>query len=137
MSFELQRRKHIDDELRKIARRELRRASDTLSRSDPGAFGTSVHEARKSVKKVGAVLEVIEWSGGSVPGRDRKRLERAGRELSALRDSAAIIDTFDRMRRRYPKRLPEHTYGILRRGLVEAREQRERRARHDRVASDV
>jgi CHAD domain-containing protein len=137
MSFELHRRKHIDDELRSIARRELRRASDTLSKADPGAFSTGVHEARKRAKKVRAVLEVIERSGGDVPGKDRKRLERAARELSALRDSAAIIETFEGVRRRYPKRLSEHTYGILRRGLVQAREERGRRARRDGVASDA
>jgi CHAD domain-containing protein len=54
-----------------------------------------------------------------------------------MRDSAAIIQTFDAVRRRYPKRLSEHTYGILRRGLVQASEQRERRARHDGVLSDA
>ena len=72
MSFELHQRKHIDTELRKIARRELRRASGTLSDSESGAFGASVHEARKRAKKVRAVLEVIERSGGGVPGKDRK-----------------------------------------------------------------
>ena len=137
MSFELHKRKHIDNELRKTARRELRRASETLSKGDPGAFSISVHEARKRVKKVRAVLEVIERSGGDVPGKDRKRLEGAGRKLSALRDGAAIIGTFDRVRRRYPKRLPEHTYGILRRGLVRAHDLRERRARRDGVVSDA
>jgi len=137
MSFELHQRKHIDDELRRITRRELRLASATLSKSEPSAFGTSVHEARKRAKKVRAVVEVIERSGGDIPGKDRKRLERAARELSALRDSAAIIDTFDAVRRRYAKRMPEHTYGILRRGLVQAREQRERRARSDGVTSDA
>jgi CHAD domain-containing protein len=137
MSFELHQRKHIDDELRKIARGELRRASDTLLGSDASAFNTSVHEARKRVKKVRAIVEVIERSGREVPGKDRNRLQGAARELSALRDSAAIIETFDRVRRRYSKRLPEHTYGILRRALVQAREQRERRARRDGVASEA
>ena len=62
---------------------------------------------------------VLETSGREVPRRDRKRLTSAARELSRVRDGTAIIDTFDRVRRRYPKQLPEHTYGILRRGMVE------------------
>jgi len=63
--------------------------------------------------------------------KDERQLKLAGRELSVLRDADAIIDTFDRVRRRYPNRLPEHTYGILRRSLVRAAERRERTARHD------
>ena len=62
-----------------------------------------MHESRKAVKKVRAALEVLEHSGTEIPSRDRKRLKKAARELSALRDSTAIIDTFDRVRRHYPK----------------------------------
>ena len=134
MSFELQKRKHIDGELKKIARRQLHRASETLVCSDAGTFRTAVHESRKSVKKVRAILTVFEESGADIPRKDEKRLKRAGRELAVLRDGAAIIETFDRVRRRYRSRLSEHTYGILRRGLVRAGELRERQARRDGVA---
>src|SRR5207249_4587278 len=72
-----------------------------------------------------------------VPRKDRRRLRKASRELSRLRDSAAIVETFDRVRRRYAKRLPEHTYGILRRALVEARDRRERSALRDAVLDRV
>src|ERR1044072_4054971 len=134
MSFELQKRKHIDTELKRIARRQLHRASEMLVRSDAGTFGTAVHESRKSVKKVRAILTVLEESGAEIGRKDKKRLKRAGRELSVLRDGAAMIETFDRVRHRFPSRLPEHTYGILRRGLVRAGELRERQARRDGVA---
>jgi CHAD domain-containing protein len=99
------------------------------------AFENGVHESRKSVKKVRAVAQIFRRSGAEVPSKDMKRLKAAARTLSALRDSAAIIETFDRVRRRYPKRLPEHTYGILRRGLVQARDRQMRRARRDGVVS--
>ena len=87
-------------------------------------FESAVHESRKSVKKVRAVAAFLEQAGAKLPRKDRKRLKSAARALSRLRDSAAIIDTFDRVRRRYPKQLSEHTYGILRRGLVGARNRR-------------
>ncbi len=131
MSFELHQRKHIDGELRSIARRQLRRASDTLRSANANTFDTAVHESRKSVKKVRAIVRVLEESGAAIPRKDRKRLKRAARELSRLRDAAAILETFDRVRRRYPKRLPEHTLALLRGSLIRAREDKARRARAD------
>jgi CHAD domain-containing protein len=133
MSFELHERKHIDDELRKMSRRQLRRAGETLAGANASTLKTAVHESRKSLKKVRAILQVLEQSGADVSRKDEKRLKRTARELSALRDAAAIIDTFDRVRRRYPTRVPEHTYGILRRGLSRAAELRERQARREGV----
>jgi CHAD domain-containing protein len=137
MSFELSQRKHIEDELRRIVRRLLRNATRALSTSDGSKFGSAVHESRKSVKKVRAVAALLEQAGAALPRKDRKRLKSAAGALSRLRDSAAIIDTFDRVRRRYPKQLPEHTYGILRRGLVSARDRQERCARRDGVVGDA
>ena len=137
MSFELHERKHIDDELRKIARRQLRDANDALTARKAVAFETRVHESRKSVKKVRAVLEMLERAGAEVPRKDRKRVKKAAQVLSAVRDSAAIIETFDRVHRRYPKRLREHTYRILRGALVRSRDRQERRARRNGVVASA
>ena len=64
-------------------------------------------------------------------------MKSAARALSRVRDSTAILDTFDRVRRRYPKQFPEHTYGILRRGLVAARDRREAHAQRDGVVAEA
>lgn len=135
MSFELQHRKHVHKELKGIARRQLGRASSMLATSSVGTFKTAVHESRKGVKKVRAILNVLEQCGAQIARKDAQRLKQAGRELSALRDATAIVETFDRVRRRYPTSLSEHTYAVLRRGLVRAGEQQERRARRDGVAT--
>ena len=136
MSFELHQRKHIEDELTKIVRRQLRNTTRALTTAADSNFGSAVHESRKSVKKVRAVAAVLEQAGATLPRKDRKRLKSAASALSRLRDSAAIIETFDRVRRRYPKQLPEHTYGILRRGLVGARHRLEARAQRDGVIGE-
>jgi CHAD domain-containing protein len=137
MSFTLHQRKNIEDELRNTARRQLRRGSEALKQPDAGTIGARVHEARRSVKKARAVVKTLREAGGDVPPRDRRRLRKASRQLSGLRDSAAIVDTFQRLRKRYPKRLAEHTYGILRRALLDAREQGEGSARRDGVLDHV
>ena len=137
MSFELQQRKHIEDELKKIVRQQLRKAAHALTTSEGTQFRSAVHESRKSVKKVRAVAALLKQAGAKLPRRDRRRLKSTARALSRVRDSDAIIDTFDRVRRRYPKQLPEHTYEILRRGLVAARDRSEARAQHDGVVAEA
>ena len=137
MSFELHDRKHIEDELTKIVRRQLRNTADALTKSEGSQLRNAVHESRKSVKKVRAVAAILSEAGAKLPRRDRKRLKSAARALSRVRDTTAIIETFDRVRRRYPKQLPEHTYGILRRGLVAARDRSEARAQRDGVVADA
>ncbi len=137
MSFELHQRKHIEDELTKIVRQQLRNTTRALTTSEGTQFRNAVHESRKNVKKVRAVASFLKQAGAKLPRRDRKRLKSAARALSRVRDSAAIIDTFDRVRRRYPMQLPEHTYGILRRGLVNARDRSEARAQRDGVVAEA
>jgi CHAD domain-containing protein len=137
MSFELHRRKHLEDDLAKIARRQLRKTAQALIASSSSQLRTVVHESRKSVKKVRAVAAIFQNAGAKLPRKDRKRLKGAARPLSKIRDSSAIIDTFDRVRRRYPKQLPEHIYEVLRRGLVDARERSETRARSDGLIAEA
>ena len=137
MSFELHHRKHLEEQLTKIVRQQLRNTADSLTTTADSQFRSAVHESRKSVKKVRAVAAFLTQAGGKLPRKDRKRLKSAARALAGVRDSTAIIDTFDRVRRRYPKQLPEHTYGILRRGLVRARDRSEARAQHDGVVADA
>jgi CHAD domain-containing protein len=137
MSFELHQREHIEDELTKLVRKQLRSAAHALTTSADSQLGSAVHESRKSVKKVRAVAALLKQAGAKLPRKDRRRLKSAARALSRVRDSAAIIEMFDRVRRRYPKQLREHAYGILRRGLVAARDRSEARAQHDGVVAEA
>jgi CHAD domain-containing protein len=137
MSFELDKRKHLEDQLTTIVRKELRTTVRALTTSAGTASESVIHESRKSVKKVRAVAESLEQAGAKVPRKDRKRLKSAAGALSRLRDSAVIIESLDRVRRRYPKQLPEHTYGILRRALIGVRKRQEARAKRDGVVAQA
>src|SRR6266511_5312779 len=137
MSFELSKRTHIEDELRSLARDQLRKAARALRTNDSRRFRSAVHESRKRVKKVRAAVALLEQAGADVPRKDRKRLKKAAGTLSRIRDSAAIVDTFDRVRRRYRKQLREHTWGVFRRGLVNARNWQEADAHRGGAAADA
>jgi CHAD domain-containing protein len=71
-----------------VVRRELRKASDQLTgdRSDE-----AIHETRKSLKKVRAVLRLVgdDLDASGSP----KHLRRANRLISPLRDADALIET--------------------------------------------
>ena len=137
MPFELHHRKHIEDELTKIVRRQLRNTAHALTTTEGSRFRIAVHESRKTVKKAKAVAAFLTEAGAKLPRRDRKRLKSVARALSTMRDSTAIVDTFDRVRRRYPRQLPEHTYGLIRRSLVAARDRCEARAQRDGVVAET
>jgi CHAD domain-containing protein len=138
MSFELHHRKHIEDQLTKIVRKELRDAAHALTTSSLGSqFRSDVHESRRTIKKVRAVASLLTQAGAKLPRTDRKRVKTAARALSHIRDGTAVIDTFDRVRGRYPNQLPERTYDALRRGLVAARDRSEARAQQDGVVAEA
>ena len=137
MSFELHHRKHIEDELAKIVREQLRKTARALTASEGTRFRSAVHESRKSLKKIRAIAAFLTQAGAKLPRRDRRRLKSAARSLSRVRDSSAIVDTLDRVRRRYPKQLSGHVYGVLRRGLVAARDRSEARAQRDGVIAET
>ena len=137
MAFVVLQRRHIEDELMGIARKELSRARESLVKDGAAPSATAVHESRKRVKKVRTVLDVLEATGTKVRSKDRRRLQAAAHALSALRDRDAVIATFDTLRKQFPKRLPEHSYGLIRRVLIRAKSRAAERARHAHVAARV
>ena len=95
MAFRLSRRGPPTDDARRLADDELGSAIDRLS--DAGAAAElRVHGARKSIKRVRALLRLVR---ASLPaGRFRQHnaaLRDAARGLSAARDAAVALTTFD------------------------------------------
>ena len=125
-SFALKPGKSIRRELKRIARKELGRASERLlhdHRDDD-----DVHESRKSVKKVEALARLLEQIGFAPPRKNVKRLHATRRVLSRLRDADAIIETFDHLRSRFADRIPEHTSAMIRSRLTRRKSKMTRRA---------
>jgi hypothetical protein len=106
MGFTLNPKYSICRGLKRVIRKALRHGCEHLQH----AHETGVHEARKSVKKVRAVVTLLQQVDADGLDKDARRLRAAGHTLSILRDADAIIATFDMLRKRFSKRLPEHTY---------------------------
>ena len=100
MSFTLKPKRSVAKELSRVARRELDDTAEELDSSK--RKGPAVHEARKSTKKVRAVLRLVRDGMGRDYRRANRRLRKISRALSALRDVDALTATVQSLHRRYP-----------------------------------
>jgi CHAD domain-containing protein len=128
MAFRLNPAKSIKRQLKRIARTELGNASRRLHQ-DHG--GDAIHKGRTSVKKVEAVVRLLDEIGFAVPRKQVKRLRFARRALSALRDAEVMSETFDHLQARFPNRVAPHTSAIIQSHLAYSRTKNADRARRD------
>ncbi len=121
MGYRLVRSESVPQGLKRIAREQLASAADELGkRGSQRAEG--IHEARKSIKKVRAVLRLVRPELGNTYRKENVRLRRIGRTLSEFRDATAIIQILDTLKEKYPSELPQS----IRRRLVSRRAAAER-----------
>jgi hypothetical protein len=74
----------------------------------------SVHEARRALKKARAALKLMRAElGGAAYRRENLALRDAGRYLSPLRDSHALLSTLDRLRGEKRSRIRKADYARM------------------------
>jgi CHAD domain-containing protein len=103
MAFRLRRGVPVAEGLEHLIKKQLRLAESALTRS--GAKPEAVHKARTCVKKARAILRLFEKKLGDNFDSSNRRLRKAGRLLSELRDVDAMVDTVQRLHGRYPSLL--------------------------------
>jgi CHAD domain-containing protein len=92
-SFRLQADESLAEGLRRVTLDQLQYARRALEQLPVDA---GVHEARKSVKRVRAVLRLTRsYVGDGVYGPDNVKLRDVGRTLGPGRDAAVLLQTFD------------------------------------------
>jgi CHAD domain-containing protein len=128
MPYRLPADERVRDGLRRCAREQLDRAIDELTnrvRHDPVE---AVHDARKALKKARSLLRL--GRGTLAPaGRRRENgaLRHAGRLLSSARDAEVMLDAVDDLADRYAGRVPQATFGAIRRHFEAERDPARRR----------
>jgi len=96
MSYRLGVGQPVSDEIRRIILEEIDSAAQRLRGPADGDRDRRVHEARKSLKKIRAVLRLIQPVLDKAVYRSHNhRLRDVGRTLSTIRDAKAIIEVFD------------------------------------------
>ena len=94
MAFRLREDESVAKGLSRVVRKELRSAVDRLT---SGSSNEAIHDARKRIKKVRAVLQLV--GDGFASERALKQLRRASHLLSPLRDMDAMIEIAGSLRR--------------------------------------
>ena len=130
-------RLHPDDEtaaegVRRIARGQIELASGRLEGGGDDV-AEAVHEARKSFKRMRAVVRLArDPLGDDVYRSENHAFRDTGRELSAARDAQVLRETLDDLTKRYGKEIADDTFAGLRESL-----DADAQAAHERIAADA
>lgn len=103
--------------IRRIAAEQIDEVLEIAGRKAESRDRT-VHEVRKCIKKLRALLRLVQGEMGERFNSENARLRDAGRELSRFRDAAAMIQTFEDVRKKYAKEIPAGSLHTIRAGLV-------------------
>ena len=104
-----------------IVQEELRSARSRLGGDEDRDM--AIHQARRSLKKARSALKLMQSQLGARYSLENSWLRDIGLSLSALRDAAAVIETFDRLRRKYRGRVRREVFQAARAGLVNMKQE--------------
>jgi len=122
MAFEVRPSESARQGLRRLARKELGAARAEMLRS-PAPGEAEIHAARRSVKKVRAIVRLIDNAGGGGLDGSGRRLRRVNRILSCLRDADAMLETLATLKHHHPELFSEHGYARIRLELTKRKQQ--------------
>lgn len=96
MAYAFAREESVPDGVQRITCEELDGALAHLTGGDGSPTDDAVHEARKSLKRLRALLRLTRRGlGRDVAGRENAVLRHAGRLLSEVRDATVLLETFE------------------------------------------
>jgi CHAD domain-containing protein len=103
--------------LKRIARDEIAAAIAQLGEKDASKRDFSIHEARKSIKKLRGLMRMLAPVPGTAAQEDIAALGALGRSLSGLRDAAALVEAVDLLGRHAREARVHEQLADLRRAL--------------------
>jgi len=118
----LRDREKVPDGLKRIVREQLQSAIASL-RGPVKDRTEEVHEARKNLKKVRAILRLMEQELGPAYRIETMQLRLRGRQLSDLRDAAAGVETIDLLRSRVNPPKHDPAFAEIRKVLADRKQQ--------------
>jgi CHAD domain-containing protein len=120
--YRLREDEYVPDGIRRIARGQLQNAHDELSGASRPQFAEAVHETRKRLKRLRAVVRLArDTIGQQTYDRENAAFRMAAGRLSAGRDAQVLLETLDSLRERFGEELPQRMTGVLRARLEEDR----------------
>jgi CHAD domain-containing protein len=118
-AYRLKKKERVGDGMRRIAAGRAEKALKGLRAATPGeeGFEEAVHDARKDLKKLRAVVRLLrERLGEKVYEEQNRRYRDAARALAEARDAKVKLETLDALGERFGD-LPPGTLAAWREGL--------------------
>jgi CHAD domain-containing protein len=137
MPYHLKSDERVAVGLKRIVSEELEAAASGLDAKDEADWHEAIHEARKSVKKIRAILRLIRPELGRMYRDENAGMREVGRKLSEIRDAGATVETFDSLGEKYHEQLEQHNLGSIRCTLVAQKEEAEGGARAEGVLAQL
>ncbi len=127
----------LSRDMRAIVDRQLRLALLRLTSVGTPCSDDAVHEARRHLKKILALLRLIKPALGAEPARALARIRLASRLLAPIADAEALVDTAHVLGSGRPPRIGHSTVAVLRAGLLAREAGIGRQAVFDKVLPKV
>ncbi|MFP4416231.1 MAG: CHAD domain-containing protein [Chitinivibrionales bacterium] len=127
MSYSLHKEKKLNASVKKIVTQQIENAVESLQ-STRDASSEGIHEARKSFKKIRAILRLVR---PAIKGRYKQgnSIYRSfGHRLSDWRDAKVVIATLEELQKTFSERIKMHFFSSARKALE---------AHFDPVMSDI
>ena len=125
MSYRLKADEPVSKSIRRVALHEIEEAIGQLRHSKDR--DKAIHEARKSLKKLRALLRLVQPELGKVYQAENSRLRKLGRKLSELRDAKATVEIFDSLISGHADQLPQKAFSSIRQGLEKSKQATDRK----------
>ena len=133
MAFSLSPDKRVSSEIRRIMLHQLEAATTELTSIGDPESDDAIHDARRRVKKVRAVIRLIRPDLDKAFRAVDKDLHDVNRLLAPIADGQGVIATLDELARRHHKQLPTRVVASIRAGLIQLGAQTDRQASKDHV----
>lgn len=122
MSHALRPDEKLSDGIRRIAKRQIRAIRKELCEQPHRRRGGCIHEARKGVKRLRALLRLVRRGPGQRIFRKENRVFRGiARSLSQRRDVEVQLKTLDKLQRQRGHATAANDFDVLRRRLSKRR----------------
>jgi CHAD domain-containing protein len=136
MAYRFKAGKSVAENIRRIAAEETADAVKQLGRSGTKQRDEAIHEARKAVKKLRGLLRLVRPCLETY-GEENRALRDIGRGLSALRDTGAIIETFNSVIKENAAAWKPASAAAIRNGLRAKKREKEKELIPARVMNEA
>ncbi len=132
MAYRLKEGQRVGQEVRRLIDKQLAAAIALGEKVGDSKSADEIRQARRHVKKVRALIRLVRPALGARYKPMDRRLKAVNRLLGPIADGEAVVDTLDRLGRKYPP-LSGHTGAAIRAGLLAREARAGQRAKNSRI----